>query len=369
MILQTKPWINAQEVCKDIEEYINSGGWLTENKKTREFENKLAEILGKKHCILVTSGTVALTLAAQALLPKNATVIVPNLTMIASANAMLSANLNVLFSDIDERNLCVDLSSLNSGDIAVSSALVYVSLNGRSHTLSKVKKFCQDNSLLFIEDACQSFGSKDEEGAYLGCSGDVGCFSLSPHKIITTGQGGFIVTDRDDIAGEIRKLKDFGRRTSGVDQHITFGCNFKFTDLQAVVGLNQVRNIQDRIVKKIEVYDLYFNLLEKNKLVKIKPRVNNEVPWFVDIYTEKRESLCKFLYSKGIGYREMYPMISTQAPYDKLLHIDAGSCVSRWPVCSMVSTQGLWLPSYLELTREQVEEICSEINDWSTYGN
>jgi perosamine synthetase len=358
MIEQTKPLLGETE-RQAVDDYLRSGGWLTEFKKTKEFEERLAAFLGVKHCIVVTSGTTALTLACMVFSgTDNSVVIVPDMTMIATANAVLLAGMNVAFCDIAKPFLCLDEFALtrmldNNPNI---SGVVYVDFNGRSDQLQRIKETCQQRGVFLIEDACQALGSKAPDGNYLGTFGDIGCFSLSPHKLITTGQGGFLVTNNDFHAEKIRQLKDFGRRASGVDDHINLGFNFKFTDLQAVIGLAQMGTIDWKIERKKQIYDRYYVNLNNRKNVRMIKRLDEQVPWFVDLYADVdmqpnyvKTNIMVALDKRKIGYRDMYPPIHTQAPYRTWV-----SC----PVSEEISRDGLWLPTHLELTDEQIDEVC-----------
>ncbi len=131
-----------------------------------------------------------------------------------------------------------------------------MSLNGRGKYIKEFVKFCKENELYLIEDAAQSFGSK-VDGQFLGTLGDIGSFSFSPHKIITTGQGGALVTNDEKLHEKIERLKDFGRLQGGADIHDYFGINSKFTDIQAVIGIEQIKKLKERIKRKKEIYLQY----------------------------------------------------------------------------------------------------------------
>jgi len=351
MIQQTEPTIGEKEQ-KAVAEYLESGGWLTEFNKTKELENRIAAFLGVQHCILVPSGTTALTLASMVLKPKYRNkVIVPDMTMIATANAVYQASYDVEFCDIKNESLCLDwfninkLSARQSDEIA---GIVYVDFNGRASDLDEIQKICRENNWFLIEDACQAFGSRYKNSP-LGTFGDIGCFSLSPHKIITTGQGGFLVTNSDSHAKKIRELKDFGRRKSGMDDHIALGFNYKFTDLQAVIGLAQMDTIDWRINRKKEIYDRYYSKLEKFMI----KRETEHTPWFVDIYTDSensihRNNILHKLKENNIGCRPMYPTLHTQAPYNTWVYA---------PISEKISRNGLWLPSHLNLSNEDIDQV------------
>ena len=356
MIRQIEPLIEQQD-ADAVYKYLNTGGWVTEFAVTRAFEEELAKFFGVKHALVCTSGTAALFIAVSSLDIKFSYVAVPNLTMIAAPNVVRLAQCNPQLVDICSNNLCMDISKINK-PVSFSrrsdniKAMIYTPLNGRSGNMADVVSFCRDNNIFLIEDACQAFGSK-QAGKYLGTFGDIGVFSLTPHKLITTGQGGVLVTDDDVLYNRMVKIKDFGRVSAGVDVHDTMGYNFKFTDLQATLGLSQLKTIAQRIEKKKQILAWYTHYLEYGSVL---PFGKQNVPWFIDIIVPTKEDRCAlmdYLRNENIGSRVFYPPISSQAVYEGY----HGGGVSQ-----DISYRGLWLPSSLSLTEDQVAHICACIN-------
>lgn len=342
MIPQIHPTIGDAEASA-VSDYIKSGGWLTENHRTRLFEQKICEFLNISYCAAVPNGTIGLILSLMACgIGRGDKVAVPALTMIATANAVRFVGATPVFYDVDE-NGCLDFLQIKEK----TDAIIYVSLNGRCGDMDALREFCDKNYIVLIEDACQSLGS--EYGLKkIGTVGDVGVFSLSPQKIITTGQGGLIVTNKDFISNEVKKLKDFGRNSSGTDFHPFFGINAKYTDVQATIGIEQLKTIQYRMEKKKVIYGWYQEKLGKF----MKPLHVGCVPWFVDIYTPFRDLLFSQLEKHEIKTRKMYPVIPHQPCYGQ-----HGS----YPVSKMMSERGLWLPSSIDLSYYDVDLICKRI--------
>lgn len=302
-----------------------------EFKITQELEKSFADFFGVKHCVLVTSGTAALFLALRAVGAKK--VAVPALTMMATATAAELAGCELVFVSHNEIPQGVD-------------TYLHVSLNGRDCGIEEVIK--SHPEITIIEDACQSFGSLHKD-KYLGTFGKAGCFSFSPHKILSAGNGGCIVTNNDEIASKVRKLKNFGRESGGADVHNEIGYNFKFTDIQASFMLPQFREIQSRLEKKKHIYKRYYDAL------KDRMRPHTGTPWFMDIYIDDREGLAASLAEQGIGTRMMYPLLTAQKPFSNYqIYGDSADDVSY-------STRGLWLPSSLSLTDEQIDFIIHAI--------
>ena len=356
LVNQIEPYITENEK-KAVSDYMDSGGWLTEYKKTEEFEQMIADFLGVKYAVVVTSGTAALYLALRALgMEKYDTVIVPDFTMIATPNAVRWADSRVKLCDIERETLCLNLDKIETWFHA--KAVIYVPINGRSGDMDKVVDYCKRYDIYLIEDACQAFGSK-YNGKYLGTFGEVGVFSFSPHKIITTGQGGAVVTDNEDIYDKVKKLKDFYRTKPGVDVHTDIGYNFKFTDLQAVIGIEQLKGIYERTYWKKITYKGYEQCLEDvDFLEMLSTDLTDTVPWFVDILLKgvDREKFISYLKANGIGSRPFYPPVSHQAPYSVNL---------TFATVADISSRGLWLPSSIGITLEEIEYVCDVIKKFN----
>lgn len=312
----------------------NLDGLGAEFKITAEVEKYIARFLGVKHCVMVNSGTTAIFLALRALGAKK--VAIPNLTMFGTAAAAELAGCEIVLVSNNEIPDDVD-------------TYVHVSLNGRDSGIKEVLSTYP--KLKVVEDAAQSFGSMHND-KYLGTFGEVGCFSFSPHKIISAGNGGCVVTDNDEIAKSIKKLKNFGRASGGLDQHESIGYNFKFTDIQASFMLPQLKEIDKRIKRKKDIYKAYYRRLEDVMLS------HDGTPWFVDLYVEDRDGFVEYLNQKDIGVRKMYPLISEQPPfagYETFGDIHEDEYRSK---------SGVWLPCSLDISDNQINEVVEVVLSW-----
>jgi len=355
-ISQMEPWIGEEEK-RAVAEYLDSGGWLTEFRKTREFEQLIAAYVGSRYTAAVNNGTISLMIALMALgIGSGDEVIVPDFTMIASANAVVLVGARPVLVDIDPSNLCLDLGKAEAAITPRTRAIMYVSLNGRSHDMNEVIALTRKHNLYLIEDAAQSLGSRFK-GKHLGSFGQIGSFSFSFPKIITTGQGGALVTDDEELYRKISLIKDFGRPQGGVDYHEVIGFNSKFTDLQAVIGIEQMKKLDWRAKRKKEIYQLYHSFLRGIEPVElIATNLEDCSPWFIDILVDgegMRDKLASFLNEKGIGTRPFYPAIHTQPPYAQVR--------GDFDNSEHVSQRGLWLPSASFLNDGDVERVCTEI--------
>jgi perosamine synthetase len=358
MILQYEPVYGYLEK-KMINAYMENPGWITEFKETAEFEKRIADFLGVQYCSTTNNGTISLSLALLAIGVKPGDLVaVPDLTMYATATAVTLIGAIPIFVDVHYATLLMNLDKLEDllFDYEIK-AVIYVSLNGRWDTTGKLIQLQdQYSNVGFIEDAAQAFGSNCYRGK-IGTSLQISSFSFSTPKIITTGQGGCLVTNDDSLALAIRKLKDFGRVSGGTDTHDSFGINSKFTELQAVIGLAQLEQIQYRLLRKRQMYELYSTYLAGIPQVAMVGIDEFTVPWFMDVRVEDRELLIPFLKEKEIGTRSMYPPLHAQSIYQQQPKESFG-------ITEQVSQEILWLPSSFSLSDSDIEYICKSIGEF-----
>lgn len=339
-----------------VERYVRSGGWLTEFRETRAFEAALRDYTGARYCVIAPSGTLALFLALKGMgIGPGDEVIVPDLTMAASATAVVLAGGTPVFADIEPRTLCLDLEAVEARLSPRTRAVMFVSLNGRSpSTLAAFVERCRARGVPVIEDAAQSLGSF-HGGRHLGTLGDCGCLSFSSQKLVTTGQGGAVVTNDEALFARMSLLRDFGRREGGSDHYLSVGWNLKFTDLQAVVGLSQMQRLPAIVERKKSLFRNYREHLAGCPGIEIPDTDLTDVtPWFVDILVDPaaKQLLIERLRADGIGTREFYPALhSTPAFAIEAAH----------PCAEDTSRRGVWLPSSLRLEETDVARICDLI--------
>lgn len=358
MIPQMIPFFDEEET-RAVTEYMQSGGFITEFRKTEEFEALIASYVGSKHAIVVNNGTVSLILMLMALdIGRGDEVIVPNYTMIATPNSVTAVGAKPVFVDVEPSTLCMDLNAIKQSISKNTKAIMLVSANGRypEYDIESLLTLCSERGIILLEDAAQALGSRYPSGAHIGTIGKMGSFSFSVPKIISTGQGGCIVTNEDELASRLRRLKDFGRARGGIDIHDTIGFNFKFTDLQACVGIEQMKKLDARVNRKKEIWQRYKSGLQKNEQVALfDHNVHFTAPWFIDAMVNDRDLLVQYLKEKDIGTRVMYPPINTQRAYDR---------VGSFAVSHEVGQRGLWLPSFVQITNDEIAFVCSSINEF-----
>jgi len=236
-----------------------------------------------------------------------------------------------------------------------------VHISGRAAAMTALCEIAKRHRLFIVEDAAEALGSQ-VNGQALGTFGDVGCFSFSSNKTITTGQGGMVVTRDPVIYQRLRELKDQGRPmrgTGGADEHVSLGYNFKLTNLQAALGLAQWEQFAQRRQHLQDLYRFYREHLAQIASIRLFNfnLEGGECPQWIDVLVENRDLLHDYLLSEGIHTRKFWYPLHTQAPYRMP--------DDQFPVSTRVSARGLWLPSALSLNQQDIRRVCQSITAWS----
>jgi len=335
--------------------YINDG------EVTTRFENEISKRIGAKYAIAVTSGTIAifLGLVSNGVGPGDE-VILPDVTFIATANAVKLAGATPVLVDVDPKNLNISPEATRAAITSRTKAIVPVHVSGRAADMGAIMEIADEFDLKVVEDAAEGLMSA-WRGNYLGTIGHAGCFSFSPNKSITTGQGGIVVTNNETVYGRLRELKDQGRPTKGTggdDIHHSTGFNFKFTNLQAAVGLAQLTQLDHRLERQKQIYRIYSNELEGIPDIRLPGFDLNagEIPQWTDAVIENRDALDRFLQKQQIHCRRFWHPIHTQTPYrqkDKF-----------FPVSTRLMPKALWLPSAFTLSDDDIRLTCNTIHQF-----
>ena len=362
-IFQIEPSMDESEK-QELLKVIDSG-WFTDGPRTKEFEKLFAKFVGVKYAIAVTSGTSALFVGLKSKGIKNYDeVIVPDLTFVASPNSVELCGGKPVLIDIEEKSLNINQKILEKCITKKTKAIMPVDFNGRSTDMSELRENANKNNLFLIEDACHAIGSKYKQ-KHMGTLSDIGIFSFSTPKIITTGQGGMIITNNKEIFEKCEELKDFGREKGMKKnmkksfEHNSVGYNFKFTEFQAAVGIAQMRKLPTWIKRKKEIYKIYRENLSKINHIKfIETNLKEETPWMIDILVSSQKLRDKIIYELEkveIGTRIFYPPIHSLKPYKKNNN--------SFPISSKISRCGLWLPSSTSITDENINRVCKKIKE------
>lgn len=351
-ISQIKPWIDKKEL-EQLTKVIEST-YITENRFTKLFEDRIMEYTCAKHAVSMSNGTVALYCALKAMGIQNGDeVIVPDLTFIASSNAVLMAGGVPVFCDIDKKTLCIDVNKIESLITRKTKFIMPVHLYGNACEMDEIMAIAQNYELKVIEDAAQGMGVL-YRGKHVGTIGDCGVLSFYGNKTITCGEGGVVLTNNEKIARSCYRLKNHGRDEKGVFKHEHIGFNFSFTEIQAAVGISQMNKLQEIIDRKRNIklgYSFGLHKIEDISFPTVRFHVKS-VDWFTSVFTSKREELKEYLTKRGIQTRDFFYPLHLQPCYNSL-QFNA----NEFPNSEWAYQNGLSLPSSYDLTAEDQEYI------------
>lgn len=366
-------------------------GWISSaGSFIRRFEQEFARYLGVKHAITTTSGTTALHLAMASLgLGPGDEVIVPALTMIAVPYAVVYTGAEPVFVDVDPEIYALDPKKvrefidedcvfdpkegklLNKRTGRTVRAIVPVHLYGHPCDMDEILAVARPYNLAVIEDAAEAHGAlyfpggNKASGRLAGTIGLAGCFSFYANKIVTTGEGGMVVTADDSLAERARRLKDLAHDPERRFLHTELGFNYRLTNLQAAIGVAQLEEIDRFIAIKQEMARTYQELLSgvPGLVLPQEKEWARSVYWMYAVLVEKefglsRDDLMRRLKEKGVDTRTFFiplhrqPFFQAKEAYQSL----------SFPVSEALSEKGLYLPSGLALTKDQMKRVAAEIN-------
>jgi perosamine synthetase len=349
-----KPAIGPDEI-REVDAVLRSG-WLAQGPKVAEFEERISSYLGGKHVIATSSCTAALSLALDAQgLRDRGSAIVPNFTFPATANVVIKANLQPVLSDTSLNSFAIDPFEVEKGVNKGVRAIIPVHPFGHPFEIDEINEIAEKNDAAVIEDAATAFGSK-YKGRMVGERGTAVCFSFHPRKLLTTAEGGCLVTSDDQIEGRARALRNHGQGVKdGRPIFTTPGLNYRMSDVHAAIGIAQLRRIDGIIRNRRKQAGLYGELIASSH-IDVQPPIEEE--WGYHTYQSyvvtlgksfpPRDSCIQILKKKyRIETQVGTYAISGQPAYKTLARVGSLSN-SR-----MAYRKSLTLPLYDSLSEEQ----------------
>lgn len=354
-INQIEPWIDSNELFH-LKRAIDSK-YIVEHNLTREFESMVMEHTKSKYAIAVTNGTMALYCCLLAIgISPGDEVIVPNLTFVATANAVIMAGATPIFCEVDSVSLCIDTNKIESLITNKTKAIIPVHLYGNSSDMDEILRISKIHKLKIIEDAAQGVGVFYNKN-HVGTIGDCGILSYYGNKTITCGEGGIILTNNKEISEKCYRLKNHGRDKKGVFKHEEIGFNFSFTEMQAAIGISQMEKLKLIINKKNQIYDKYVYELNNIGDIEMQKFSKNVDPvhWFTSIFTNTKNELSEFLYKNNIQTRDFFYPLNLQPCYKKYKSNE------NYDVSLSIYNRGISLPSSYILSENEQDYIISKI--------
>jgi dTDP-4-amino-4,6-dideoxygalactose transaminase len=337
--------------------------WLTNSGPfVREFEQRIAGLLGVKHCIAMCNGTIALEIAARAL-DLSGEVIVPSFTFIATAHCLQWQEITPVFCDIDPETCTIDPGRIEELITPRTTGIIGVHLWGRACNVEAIERLARKHNLRFLFDASHSFACS-YRGKMIGGFGDVETFSFHATKFINTFEGGAVVTNNDELAEKMRLMKNFG--FSGLDNVIYIGTNGKMSEIAAAMGLTSLEGMDDFIAVNKRNYHAYLKSLEGQpglRVLTFDERERNNYQYVVVEIDEERtgvsrDHLMRILHAEGIRARRyFYPGCHKMEPYRSYFP-HAGLLL---PVTERLGNRVLCLPTGRDVGEKDVETICAII--------
>ena len=367
------PWITDEDK-KAVLEALTSR-WLTGGPRAREFEKMFARYLVTKHAIAVNSCTAALHLAMRALgIGPGDEVIVPVFTFAATANAPIFVGAKPVFADIDEKTFNISPKGIQNKITEKTKAIIVVHYGGQPCDMKEIMQIAKRHNLHVVEDCAHSLGA-EYMNQKTGSIGTIGCFSFYPTKVITTLEGGMVTTNDEEIAKQIKILREHGMTKGAFNREKTatwyydvvdLGYNYRLNEVQAALGISQLKRIEEINKKRIEASHYYTHKLKEIKGIILPYEAKDRTHVYhlyvlrvTEGYGINRDELYKKLSAKGIGLSVHYTPLHLLTFYKRNLGCKKGD----FPIAEQISREILSLPLFPLISKVQIDYVVKEISE------
>ena len=366
MIPVNEPLLDGNEK-KYLMECIDTGWISSEGPFVKEFEEKFSAKVGRKYGVAVCNGSAALDVAVAALgLKEGDEVIMPTFTIISCANAIIRAGAIPVLVDSDPYTWNMDVNQIESRITPKTRAIMVIHIYGLPVDMDPVIRIANKYGLKIIEDAAEAHG-QSYKGKPCGSFGDISAFSFYPNKHVTTGEGGMVVADDEELAERCRSLRNLCFQANKRFVHEEMGWNFRMTNLQAAIGLAQIERLDEFVIKKINMGKHYTQKLKDIESIKLpleRTSYADNIYWVYGIVLSDQlnfdaDEMMKRLAAQNIGTRPFFFPMHEQPVFHKM-----GLFVNEsYPVAERIARKGLYMPSGLALTKEQMDEVVKVIRE------
>ncbi len=372
MIPVNEPFIGEKEIA-NVLDCLRTGWISSAGKYLEDFEQAWAGYCGMRYGIAVSNGTTALQLAVACLgLQPGDEVILPTFTIISCAQAITYNNAIPVLVDCEPRTWCMDVNQVERRITPRTRAIMPVHIYGHPVDMDPILSIAKKHGLYIIEDAAEAHGAEYLSGRGTGnevwrrCGGmsDISVFSFYANKLVTTGEGGMVLTNDEKFAERARSLRNLCFRRERRFFHTELGYNFRLTNLQAAIGLAQIERMPDTIQKKRWMGQSYTQRLHHLSCIQlpVEEPWAHQVYWMYGLVLDESTGLdasafAKLLQNEGVETRPFFLGIHEQPVYtDQGLFKE-----EKYPVAERIARQGLYLPSGLTLTEAQLEHVCQAV--------
>ena len=366
-------WIDDDDINEVVK--VLRSEWITTGPKIKEFEGALCEYIGCKYCVAVSSGTSALDIAVQSLeLPEGSEVITTPFTFVATSNAIIYNGLKPVFADICSDTFNIDPEDIRRKITKNTKAIIYVDYAGQPCDIKAILEIADEFDLYLIEDACHAIGA-EYDGRKVGNFSDLTIFSFHPVKHITTGEGGAVVTDNDELYERLSLLRSHGIDKDTQDRYGPdaswaydmkyLGRNYRITDFQAALGISQLKKLDVFVDKRNELTSRYNELLGDVNAVTI-PVVKGNVKHAWHLYTIlldetiNRDEFFKYMRNSNIGVNLHYIPVYRHSYYVENYGFDP----EDFPVTEDVFKRIITLPLFPKMNEHELMYIYNKIQNY-----
>lgn len=363
MIPVCEPLINKKEF-EYVKECLETGWISSQGKFIEEFEDKWAEYCGMKYGIAVSNGSVALQVAIGCLdLKHDDEIIIPTFTIISCATAVIYNKAKPVLVDSEPLTFTINTEQIEGKITKNTKAIMPVHIYGHPCNMDPIYKLARKYDLIIIEDAAEAHGA-EYKGEKCGGLGDISCFSFYANKIITTGEGGMVLTNSDDYAEKARSLRNLCFQKNKRFYHEELGYNFRLTNIQAAIGVAQLERISELVDKKRWIGHTYNEKLKdiNGLTLPVEREWAKNVYWMYSIVLDKdieidAEEFAKRMHELGVGTRPFFLGMHEQPVFREMgLFKD-----EHYPVAERIAKQGLYLPSGLTLSESDIDFVVSAV--------
>lgn len=360
-IALAQPFIGKEEANAVYQ--VVEKGWVSMGEQVSLFEARFAKLTGAKHAIATNNGTAALHLAVIASgIGKGDEVLIPTITFISTANVVMYEQARPVLVECSPETYNIDLADAEARITDKTKAIIVVDMNGLPVDYEAVMKFARRHSLQVISDSAESLGAVYKEEK-VGSIAPIHIFSFFPNKNITTGEGGMITTDNDDIADLVRKLRNQGQERRY--RHSLLGYNYRMSDIQAAIGLEQLKKLDYVLRKKTGIANTYSEAFEGESCLTapVVPRYVDQHAWYMYTVsvgsTIDRDSVVNELAARGIDTRLSFPPIHIQPFYKERF----GYTETSLPVSWRAWQQLINIPIWAGLSELEQEYVIDNLRD------
>jgi len=360
------PLINKADI-KAVNKTIKSGWISSEGDQVKKFEKNFSKYIGHKYSVAVSSGTAALEVAIKSLkLKKHHEVIIPNFTIISNVIAVIKQNLKFRLIDCKIKDWNMNLLEIKKNINKNTKVIIATHIYNFPLEIDKLKKICNKKKIILIEDAAEVLGQK-LNNKKCGSFGDISTFSFYANKQITTGEGGMITTNSKKLYEKMSSLKNLSFGKIDRFNHDDIGWNYRMTNLQASLGVSQLKRIDEIVRIRHKVGLRYYNNLKNNKNLFMPPpkqKNSKNIYWVIAILITNQKlkldakKVISLLKKEGIGTRPFFWPMHQQKILNELKLIKS----KNFPNSEYICKYGLYLPSSLSLKNSQIDYISNKIN-------